>query len=252
MFKSLGAHTTDYRIRPVQEGFDIKVIIAESELFSIHQENLIKKPGKFGRDFLGRALPACLFQSVDYVQALREHRKYITEMSSIFEKFDLLLTCGFGPAPKFEDYRSENFWTKHNVFTPANTARTPALSLPCGFTTGGLPLGMQLIGQPSNDAIVLRAGHAYQRSTEWHLRRPALIKSNPLPSPKIDSYAPKVSNLNSAEILHVEKMAMQSGLMLDERLMSILLENAPHALNMTRRIRKSRDRMDYPSLTFKF
>jgi len=252
VFKSLGAHTTDCRIRPVQEGFDIKVIIAESELFSIHQENLIKQPGKFGRDFLGRVLPACLFQSVDYVQAMREHRKYITEMSSVFEKFDLLLTSGFGPAPKFEDYRSENFWTKHNVLTPANTARTPALSLPCGFTASGLPLGMQLIGKPSNDSILLQAGHAFQKNSQWHLRRPVLIKNKPLPTPKMDSYAPKVSNLNSAEILHIEKMAIQAGLVLDEKLMSILLENAPHALSMTRRIRKSRERMEYPSLTFKF
>ena len=98
VFRSLGAQIAECRIRPVQDGFDIKVVIAESELFSIHQENLIRCPENFGRDFLGRALPACLFQSVDYVQALREHRRYLDALKPVFERFDLLLASGFGAA----------------------------------------------------------------------------------------------------------------------------------------------------------
>ena len=166
VFEALGATASPCRIRPVQEGFDIKVVIAESEIFSIHQENLIRSPEKFGRDFLGRALPACVFQSVDYVQALREHRRYLAELRPVFERFDVLLASGFGPAPRFEDYRTENFWLKSNVCTPANTGRTPALALPCGYTGDGLPLGMQLIGRQGDDARVLQAGHAFQQATD--------------------------------------------------------------------------------------
>jgi aspartyl-tRNA(Asn)/glutamyl-tRNA(Gln) amidotransferase subunit A len=236
----------------VQDGFDIKVVIAESEIFSIHQENLIRSPEKFGRDFLGRALPACVFQSADYVQALREHRQYLAELQPVFERFDVLLASGFGPAPRFEDYRSENFWLKSNVCTPANTGRTPALALPCGYTASGLPLGMQLIGRPGNDARVLQAGHAFQQATDWHLRRAPLTDGEALPAPDLRGNEPKPSTLSAAQQSHVEQMALQAGLKLNERQMMILLENAPHALAMAARMRKPRDRMTQPSLVFRF
>lgn len=252
VFEALGATASPCRIRPVQEGFDIKVVIAESEIFAIHQENLIRSPEKFGRDFLGRALPACVFQSADYVQALREHRRYLAELQPVFERFDVLLASGFGPAPRFEDYRTENFWLKSNVCTPANTGRTPALALPCGYTGDGLPLGMQLIGRPGDDARVLQAGHAFQQATDWHLRRPPLTAGAALPAPDLQANEPRPSALSAAMQSHVEQMALQAGLQLDERQMMILMETAPHALAMAGRLRKPRGRMEQPSLVFRF
>ncbi len=252
VFEGLGASVSTCRIRPVQDGFDIKVIIAESEIFSIHQESLIRSPGKYGRDFLGRALPACVFQSADYVQALREHRRYLDELLPVFEQFDVLLASGFGPAPRFEDYRTENFWLKSNVCTPSNTGRNPALALPCGYSSGGLPLGMQLIGRPGDDARVLQAGHAFQQATDWHLRRPQLAGGEALPVPDLKANEPKPSNLTAAQQSHVEQMARQAGLKLDDRQMMILMETAPHALAMAGRMRKPRGRMEHPSLVFRF
>src|SRR6185436_10024816 len=67
VFKSLGATVEDARHRPVMDGMDVKVVIAETELFAIHHADLVAHPADFGRDFLGRVLPACVFQSVDYV-----------------------------------------------------------------------------------------------------------------------------------------------------------------------------------------
>ncbi|MGH8742628.1 MAG: amidase, partial [Burkholderiales bacterium] len=145
-FGKLGAKVEDCRARPMADGLDIKIVIAESEIFAIHQGNLVARPGDFGRDFLGRVLPACLFQSVDYVQALREHRRYMAEMKPLYAKYDVLLTCGMGPAPRLDAHRTANFWQRSNVFTPSNVARSPALALPCGFSRAGLPMGMQLIG----------------------------------------------------------------------------------------------------------
>ena len=127
------------------DGLDIKVIIGECEIYSINQHDLQARPGDFGRDFLGRALPACLFQASDYVQALREHKRYMADMQPLLAKYDILLTAGFGPAPRFEDYRVTNFWRKSNAFTPSNSARTPALVMCGGLSKNGLPLGLQLI-----------------------------------------------------------------------------------------------------------
>ena len=62
-----------------------------------------------------------------------------------------------------------------DVFTvPANLAGLPALSLPCGFDRTGLPIGMQIIGRPFEEATVLRLGHAFEQATDWHRRRPEI------------------------------------------------------------------------------
>ena len=49
-----------------------------------------------------------------------------------------------------------------------------AISVPCGFTAGGLPIGLQIVGRAFGEAMVLRVAHAYEQATEWHERRPAL------------------------------------------------------------------------------
>ena len=57
---------------------------------------------------------------------------------------------------------------------PANLAGLPALTVPCGFTSTGLPVGLQLIGRAYTEAALFRLGHAYESATPWHGRRPAL------------------------------------------------------------------------------
>jgi len=251
-FRKLGAQVEDCRARPMGDGLDIKIVIAETEIFAIHQDNLIARPGDFGRDFLGRVLPACVFQSVDYVQALREHRRYIAEMNPLFEKYDVLLTCGFGPAPRLDAHRTRNFWLRSNAFTPSNAARCPALALPCGFSQSGLPLGLQIIGRAFRDSTVLRAGHAYQTATDWHTRHPALRSGAQQPALAPKGNEPVASDMDAATRAHVESMAARAGLKLNDQQMAILLETAPYALAMAERIRKPRDRMDEPSLVFRF
>jgi aspartyl-tRNA(Asn)/glutamyl-tRNA(Gln) amidotransferase subunit A len=63
----------------------------------------------------------------------------------------------------------------NDVFTiPVNLAGLPGISVPGGFTTGGLPIGLQLIGRAFDEATLLRVAHAYQQATDWHTRRPPL------------------------------------------------------------------------------
>ncbi len=250
-FAQLGATLEDCRARPMLDGLDVKVLIGESEIYSINQHDLQTRPGDFGRDFLGRALPACLFQASDYVQALREHRRYVADMQPLLQKYDLLLTAGFGPAPRFEDYRVTNFWRKSNAFTPSNAARTPALALCGGLSKNGLPLGLQLITRPYNDAQLLAAGHAYQQVTDWHTRRPPLNPAAQAPVVDTRVFEPR-PEADAATRAIAETMARRAGLNLDERQVAILLENAPAALDMANRLRKPRNRMDEPSSTFRF
>lgn len=251
VFRRLGAKVEDARTRPMMDSLDLKIVIAESELFAIHQKDLVARPGDFGRDFLGRALPACLFQAADYVQALREHRRYMAGMQPLYDRYDVLLTCAFGPAPRLDAHRTTNFWQRPNIFTPSNVARTPALVVCNGFSATGLPLGMQIIGRAFDDAKVLKAGHAYQTATAWHQRHPKLDPETP--QPRIDpGNEPARPDLDPASVSLVESLARRAGLTLDERQMTILLEAAPYALAMSERIRKPRERGDEPSLVFRF
>jgi len=251
VFTQLGARIEDCRTRPMQDSFDTKVVIAESEIYSIHYDNLKARPGDFGRDFLGRVLPACLFQSSDYVQASREHRRIIAEMQPLYQKYDVLLTAGFGPAPRLDAHRTANFWQKTNVFTPSNVTGGPSLELPVGFSNG-LPLGMQVIGRPFDEVNVLRAGHAYQQATDCHTRHPQLAPGAPQPALTPKGNEPAATELDAATRDFVLRTARRAGLKLNDYQAAILLETAPFALAMAERVRKPRDRAEEPALVFRF
>lgn len=251
VFTKLGARIEDCRTRPMQDSFDTKVVIAESEIYSIHYDNLKARPGDFGRDFLGRVLPACLFQSSDYVQASREHRRIIAEMQPLYQKYDVLLTAGFGPAPRLDAHKTANFWQKTNVFTPSNVTGGPSLELPVGFSNG-LPLGIQVIGRPFDEVNVLRAGHAYQQATDWHTRHPQLAPGAPQPALAPQGNEPVAAELDAATRDFVLRTAQRAGLKLNDYQAAILLETAPFALAMAERVRKPRDRAEEPALVFRF
>jgi aspartyl-tRNA(Asn)/glutamyl-tRNA(Gln) amidotransferase subunit A len=251
MFRKLGAHVEDCQTRPMQDSFDTKVLIAETEIYSIHYDNLKSRPGDFSRDFLGRVLPACLFQSSDYVQASREHRRIIAAVRPLYEKYDVLLAAGFGPAPRLDALKTVHFWQRTNVFTPSNVWGGPSLALPVGVS-GGLPLGMQVIGRPFDEATVLRAGHAYQVATDWHTRHPQLVPGTPQPTVSTAGNEPVAADLDAKTRDFVLRTAERAGFKLNDRQTTILLESAPFALAMAERIRKPRERMEEPSLVFRF
>ncbi len=175
VLRRLGAELEECRVRPLASYFDVKIIIAESEIFSVHEKSLRARPQDFGADFRSRALPSVLFTAHDYVQAMREHRRMMVEMEPLYRRFDAFVTAGLGEAPKLADYRSVSFWQKPSLLTAWNVTGQPVLQLPNGFGRNGLPLGMQIVGRPFDEPTILRVGHAYEQATEWHRRRPGLV-----------------------------------------------------------------------------
>src|SRR5262245_28150255 len=140
VLRRLGAELEECRVRPLGSYFDCKIIIAESEIFSVHQKNLIARFKDFGHDFRSRVLPSVLFTANDYVQATREHRRMMTEMEPLYARFDAFVTAGMGEAPRLADYRSVSFWQKPSLLTAWNVTGQPVLALPNGFGRTGLPL----------------------------------------------------------------------------------------------------------------
>ena len=251
LFKQLGAHVADCRVRSMQDYMDVKVVIAETEIFAVHQHNLINRPSDFGHDFLSRILPASLFQSVDYVAATREHRRMINEMQPVYEKFDLLLMPAFGPAGTITAHRPITFWQRGNAQVLANVTGGPALAVCCGFNTAGLPMGMQLVGAPQDDALVLRAGHTFELAAGLRAKRPALVAGNQAPVLTPQNLAPDITGCDAATRELALRMANNAGLKLNEVQTEILFEAAPYAFAMARRLRKNRNWFDEPANNFR-
>ncbi len=253
VLKSLGAELEDCCVRSLQHYFDIKVIIAETELFSIHQPDLIARPGEFGADFRARVLPAVLFTANDYVQATREHRRMVAEMAPLYRRYNAFVTAGQGEAPRLDTHRSLTFWQRPNLFTAANVTSQPALELCNGFGAHGLPLGMQVLGRPFDEETVLRVGWAYEQATDWHRRHPPLregVEATALTPPPI--LAGTADQTDAATREACAYAAQRAGLMLTDEQYAQLLEGAPYALSMVQRLRRDHGYADEPANVFRF
>ena len=253
VLRRLGAELEECRVRPLASYFDVKIIIAESEIFSVHQKNLIARPKDFGADFRSRALPSVLFTASDYVQATREHRRLMIEMEPLYARFDAFVTAGMGEAPRLSDYRSVSFWQRASLLTAWNVTSQPVLALPNGFGGNGLPLGMQIVGRPFGEETILKVGHAYERATEWHTRRPSLIPGAAAPEVTPPPVLSEPADGVDAETRDLcVKAARRAGLQLDDLMLAQLLEGAPYALGMVRRLRRDHDLSHEPANVFSF
>jgi aspartyl-tRNA(Asn)/glutamyl-tRNA(Gln) amidotransferase subunit A len=253
VLRRLGAELEECRVRPLASYFDVKIIIAESEIFSVHQKNLIARPKDFGADFRSRAFPSVLFTAHDYVQATREHRRMMLEMEPLYARFDAFVTAGMGEAPRIADYRSVSFWQKPSLLTAWNVTGQPVLALPNGFGRNGLPLGMQIVGRPFGESTILRVGHAYERATEWHARRPPLVRGATAPDVTPPPVLSGPADQSDGEMRDLcVKAARHAGLQLDDLMLAQLLEGAPYALGMVRRLRRDHDLHHEPANVFSF
>ncbi|HTA77602.1 MAG TPA: Asp-tRNA(Asn)/Glu-tRNA(Gln) amidotransferase subunit GatA [bacterium] len=112
-----------------------------------------------------------------YLKALKVRRLIKQDYDKAFEKVDIIVTPTVpNPAFKFGE-KTDNPLTMYleDVFTISiNIAGVPGLSLPCGLSKTGLPIGLQMIGKPFDEATLLKAAYAYEQSTDWHKRKPSL------------------------------------------------------------------------------
>ena len=250
VLRRLGAELEECRVRPLGAYYDVKIIIAESEIFAVHQQNLVARPKDFGADFRARVLPSVLFTAHDYVQATREQRRMMAEMEPLYARFDAFVTAGLGEAPRLSDHRSVAFWQKPSLLTAWNVTSQPVLALPNGFGRNGLPLGLQILGRPFGETTILKIGHAYERATEWHTRRPALVAGAAAPEVTPPPVLSVEGDVDAATRDLCVAAARRAGLALDDLMLAQLLEGAPYALGMVRRLRRDHDVHHEPANVF--
>jgi aspartyl-tRNA(Asn)/glutamyl-tRNA(Gln) amidotransferase subunit A len=251
VLRSLGAVLEDASIRPAQDYYDVKITIAESEIFAVHEPKLRANASDFGEDFLGRALGAMLIRASDYVQAQRERRRMLAEMEALCAKYDVLIAAGPAPAPLLESWRTIAFWQRPNLTTPFNVTGGPALMQCIGFTPEGLPLSMQVVGRPFDEATVLRVADAYERATRWRSRRPYLDGSTIVP-PLPGVPEPAKAEIPQARRVEIAAICERAGLVLNERQFEQLCATAPYIDAMVGRLHRNRRFAEEPANIFQF
>jgi len=174
VFEALGAHIDRIDLGRGQEAAQMNALMTTSDAAAFHRDRLHNNPEKFGADVLARMERGAMFTSTEYILARRFQSEWRRQLERIFERFDLLLTPTTPiTAPVIEGLDAiEAARQLTRCTAPFNLAGLPALSLPCGMSAAGLPIGLHIIAAPWNEARVLRAGRAFERATPWHRQTP--------------------------------------------------------------------------------
>jgi aspartyl-tRNA(Asn)/glutamyl-tRNA(Gln) amidotransferase subunit A len=168
----LGATVRDVTIPSVHATPSIMVIML-AEAFAYHERDLRTRPELYGHVLREKLMAGGLFRADEYVQAQRLRAQIREDTERALQAVDVLVTPpALGPAPPFKVVLDPDFPFAKSNMGPFNLSGLPTLALPTGFSSSGLPLSFQISGRPFDEATVLRAGHAYQRATDWHRRRP--------------------------------------------------------------------------------
>ena len=119
-----------------------------------------------------------------------------------------------------------------------------------GFTPDGMPLAMQIVGRPFEEATVLRAASAYEGATSWRTRRPVLDPNAVFSTALPPIPPPAASELNQTEQDQIASICQRAGLTLNERHFQQLCATAPFIRAMTGRLHRTREFHEEPSSIF--
>jgi len=148
-------------------------LILGVEAYAYHAQWFTKTP-----ELYQPAVRAALQRSADskadaYAQALRNLAQARRDIRKVFSNVDLLILPTLADPPfKVEEGLTRNISARNTL--PFDIFGIPMISVPCGFTSEGYPIGLQIGGPPWAEASVLALAYAYEQATQWHLRRPPL------------------------------------------------------------------------------
>src|SRR5439155_11031003 len=152
----LGARVEPFELPEARHFEVVGNVILTAEAYAYHEANLQAEPEKYGSRFLGRLRLGALLSSTDYLTAARGRAKINRAMDYLMRRVDLIAMLTFMyPAVTFAEDAATPAWARTSLTRPVNVTGQPAISVPCGFSSLGLPIGLQLAGRAFEDATVL-------------------------------------------------------------------------------------------------
>src|SRR5690242_17626566 len=177
VLRGLGAEVREVKLPSLADYSACGFLILVTEAFALHERWLQTSLEKYGELLRDRMALGGLISGVDYVQAVRRRRELCAATAAAMKDIDLLLTASQpAEAPRIDAVPKWAILEKPGFTIPFNVTGQPAMSVCSGFGAGGLPVSIQLIGKPFEEATVFRAAHAYEQATEWRKQRPAMAK----------------------------------------------------------------------------
>lgn len=182
-FRRLGATVVEVDLPEIGPWNAAATMIIAAEAAAYHGNWLRTRPGDYSPQVRGRLEQGLAIPAASYLDALRMRGRALKDFCDlVFSRADLL----HAPVVSFQTPTIEEtdlgaspeavamLGKTTRLTRPGNYLGVPAVSLNAGFTRAGMPVGMQLLGRPHDDATALRAGHAFQRATDWHRKAPVV------------------------------------------------------------------------------
>jgi Asp-tRNA(Asn)/Glu-tRNA(Gln) amidotransferase A subunit family amidase len=148
-----------------------------AEAYAVHAEFVARDPGLYQPETLRRIRTGQNVNPETVLKCRRDLERARRDIVSIFADVDVLVTPTTPiVAPTTAELKKNPDLLRPRELLllrntrPINVWGLPAISVPCGFTEGGLPIGLQIIGPHWGEAVVLQVAHAYEQATTWHKR----------------------------------------------------------------------------------
>ena len=179
----LGQFASGTRDVELPEVASLPVGPTRAEVYAYHAQYMASSPELYQEETLLRLRPTAEISAASYIDGLRSIERLRRAVRSAFASVDLLITptMAIPPAriPEAERVEREQIQRKQlsplvKNTSPFNVYGLPSITLPCGFTHAGFPIGLQITGPPWGEPLVLRLAYAYEQATDWHKRRPAI------------------------------------------------------------------------------
>jgi len=173
--EELGATFVEIDGKPFSLARKANQTILVGEAYAYHEQRFQQAPEKFGSTVRRRMLEGAFLSAADYIAAQRARAALNSQIHANFSRVDAFITPTTPRPPEtFANLDPNEQNLRPNFTNPFNLTGLPAISVPCGFTAGNLPVGLQIVAPAFEESMAFRVAHAYEQVTDWHKRRPPL------------------------------------------------------------------------------
>lgn len=176
-----GIETMVASVKEVQLDVPADRKVSTAEAYAYHAERVAKSESKYHLETVRRIRTGEKISAAEYIQKRREMEEARRNIRRVFADVDVLVMPTTPiPAPSIADLKASPDQLRPAELKllrntrPINVWGLPAISVPCGFTQAGLPIGLQIVGPHWREDLVLRLAHAYEQATAWHKRECAV------------------------------------------------------------------------------